>query len=84
LSVVHLEGSCRVCPIYGFCGGRCLYADIIRPWQAEHKKLICSTVHDLKNAIIAVLPAISDLITQGTITMQDFAHTRYNGCEIIP
>jgi putative peptide-modifying radical SAM enzyme len=84
LPVVHMEGSCRVCPIYGFCGGRCLYADVTRPWQAEQKKLICSTVHDLRNTIIAALPAISDLITQGTITMQDFVHTRYNGCEIIP
>jgi putative peptide-modifying radical SAM enzyme len=84
LPVVHLEGRCSVCPIYSFCGGRCLYADITRPWQADEKKLLCSTVHDLRNEIIAVLPAISDLITQGTITLQDFAHTRYNGCEIIP
>jgi putative peptide-modifying radical SAM enzyme len=84
LPVVNLEGACAVCPIYGFCGGRCLYADVTRPWQDEQKQLICSTVHDLKNGIIAALPAISDLISRGTITLQDFAHTRFNGCEIIP
>jgi putative peptide-modifying radical SAM enzyme len=84
LPVMGLEGACTGCPIYGFCGGRCLYADVTRPWQGEQKKLICSTVHELRNGIIAALPAISDLIRRGTITLNDFEHTRFNGCEIIP
>lgn len=84
LPVVEMTGSCRRCDILGFCGGRCLYADIARPWPPEEKRIICSSVRDLREGLSSALPAIRRLITSGKIRMEDFSHTRYNGCEIIP
>ncbi len=84
LPVVEMSGSCTGCDILDFCGGRCLYADITRPWKEEQKTLLCSAVRDLREGLLEVLPAISELIQEGTITREDFVHTRFNGCEIIP
>jgi uncharacterized protein len=84
LPKVGLTGLCAQCPILDFCGGRCLYADITKPWSEEEKKVICRSVQELKDGIIEVLPVISDLIRKKRIGLGDFVHTRYNGCEIIP
>ncbi|NYT08273.1 MAG: TIGR04084 family radical SAM/SPASM domain-containing protein [Methanomicrobiales archaeon] len=84
LPVVEMTGSCRRCDILGFCGGRCLYADIVRPWPPEEKAVICSSVRDLRDVLASALPGIRRLIDSGKIRMEDFSHTRYNGCEIIP
>jgi uncharacterized protein len=84
LPVVEVTGSCRRCDILEFCGGRCLYADITRPWPPEEKAAICESVRDLRDGLISVLPTIRRLIESGQIRMEDFSHTRYNGCEIIP
>jgi len=84
LPVVKMKGACIGCDIREFCGGRCLYADIVRPWKKEQKTIICNTVRAMREAIIDILPAISALITKEKIRIGDFTHTRFNGCEIIP
>ena len=84
LPVVEVTGSCRRCDILGFCGGRCLYADITRPWPPEEKAAICESVRDLRDGLTSVLPEIRRLLKSGQIRIEDFSHTRYNGCEIIP
>jgi uncharacterized protein len=84
LPVVEMTGSCRRCDIFGFCGGRCLYSDITRPWPPEEKAVICSSVRDLRDGLSSVLPEVRRLLGSGKIRMEDFSHTRYNGCEIIP
>lgn len=84
LPVVNLTGSCTECEILGFCGGRCLFADLTRPWPPEHKSVICSSVHTLHDGLKAAIPVIRDLLHAGQISREDFSHTRYNGCEIIP
>lgn len=75
---------CTDCAIIDFCGGRCLYSNLIRPWPEEGIRAVCSTVHHLRSSLVAHLPAIQGLIDDQTITLSSFAHTRYNGCEIIP
>ncbi|MDD1710213.1 MAG: TIGR04084 family radical SAM/SPASM domain-containing protein [Methanoregulaceae archaeon] len=84
LPVVGVGGSCPDCEIFGFCGGRCLYASATRPWSPEQKELICSAVKALFHDLTDVLPRIRTCIESGGIELADFSHTRYNGCEIIP
>jgi uncharacterized protein len=84
LPVVGMTGPCTGCDILDFCGGRCLYADIIHPWKEEDKVLICDAVRDLRQAILDEIPRISNLMKDGIIARDDFVHTRFNGCEIIP
>ncbi len=84
LQEIGLRGSCPECDIFGFCGGRCLYADALRPWSPEQKELVCSTVYALREGLTGVLPRIRKCIKSGRIHLDDFSHTRYNGCEIIP
>jgi uncharacterized protein len=75
---------CTGCTIQTFCRGRCLYARILRPWPEELERVVCRTVENLHQGLTTVLPHVRDLIGEGTIGMADFAHPRYNGCEIIP
>ena len=84
LPTINLTGSCTECEILGFCGGRCLFADITRPWPPDQKGVICSSVQNLYDGLQEVLPTIKDLLNSGRIRIEDFSHTRYNGCEIIP
>jgi putative peptide-modifying radical SAM enzyme len=75
---------CTDCAIRGFCGGRCLYARALRPWPEDLARAVCGTVENLHRGLTAALPAVRELILEGTIGIEDFAHPRYNGCEIIP
>ncbi|HKM41537.1 MAG TPA: putative peptide-modifying radical SAM/SPASM domain-containing protein, partial [Methanocorpusculum sp.] len=83
LPEVPIGEPCLSCDIYGFCGGRCLYSNIIRPWRDDYK-LVCGTIHVLHDALVENLPRIQKMLDEGTLSMEAFAHTRYNGCEIIP
>ncbi|MDO5845398.1 MAG: TIGR04084 family radical SAM/SPASM domain-containing protein [Methanocorpusculum sp.] len=83
LPVIPIREPCTSCDIYGFCGGRCLYSNIVRPW-GEHYTIVCDTVRALHDALMENLPEIRRLIADGVLTPAAFAHTRYNGCEIIP
>lgn len=83
LPEVAVREPCPSCDIYGFCGGRCLYSNIVRPWQ-DHYVLVCDTVRVLYDALRTELPRLQKLLADGRISPDAFAHTRYNGCEIIP
>ena len=75
---------CAGCGIRTFCGGRCLYARILRPWPEEMQRVVCGTVENLHRGLSAALPRVQGLIEDGVLEPGDFDHPRYNGCEIIP
>ncbi len=84
LPVAPVGEPCTTCDIAGFCGGRCLYSNILRPWPAEGRSVVCGTVRNLHDALVGAVPAVRRLIDDGVISTEDFAFERYNGCEIIP
>ncbi|MDD1653451.1 MAG: TIGR04084 family radical SAM/SPASM domain-containing protein [Methanomicrobiales archaeon] len=84
LPQVPVGGECASCELLSFCGGRCLFASIMRPWPREARKTVCATVQGLHDTLIGTIPAIRGHIAAGRIRMEDFAHEKYNGCEIIP
>jgi uncharacterized protein len=84
LASISIGGECSGCQILNFCGGRCLYANIIQPWNLMERRLVCSTVENLYISLSKVLPEIRSLLDGGKITLNDFAHEKFNGCEIIP
>jgi putative peptide-modifying radical SAM enzyme len=77
-------GECTACKIRDFCGGRCLYAHIVRPWKEDARTLVCGTVENLHVALTGALPRVRALIGEGVLQHDDFAHEKFNGCEIIP
>lgn len=79
-----VKGRCEQCDIQDFCGGRCLYSSIMEPWPAEGRNLVCDTVRDLREGLIAVLPRIKEMLQEEKISLEQFVHEKYNGCEIIP
>ncbi|MCQ8893356.1 MAG: TIGR04084 family radical SAM/SPASM domain-containing protein [Methanolinea sp.] len=81
---VSVESECTACTHREFCGGRCLYSQVVRPWPDEMKRVVCRTVENLKESLTAALPRVRECIRKGIIRESDFSHTRYNGCEIIP
>ena len=84
LDPVLIRGECTDCRIRTFCGGRCLYSNITQPWGIAERRLVCGTVQNLRESLITALPRVRKLIDQHTITMNDFKHEKFNGCEIIP
>jgi radical SAM protein with 4Fe4S-binding SPASM domain len=84
LPVIPVGGECTGCRIVDFCGGRCLYSNITRPWDRNERRLVCGTVENLQAALVEVLPRVRKLIARGAISMKDFTHEKFNGCEIIP
>ncbi|MFA4877356.1 MAG: TIGR04084 family radical SAM/SPASM domain-containing protein [Methanoregula sp.] len=84
LDRVEIGRECTTCHIRDFCGGRCLYSNITRPWNSAQRKLVCGTVDNLRNALVSALPQVQELIARGIIAQSDFAHEKFNGCEIIP
>jgi len=81
---IAVGGECTGCQIRDFCGGRCLYAHIMHPWNDEGMKIVCGTVENLHEALIGVLPEVRSMIADGALSTGDFSHEKYNGCEIIP
>ena len=84
LAVITVNGECADCQIRGFCGGRCLYSNITKPWGVAERRIVCSTVETLHAGLTNALPRVKDLIASGVIHPADFSHEKYNGCEIIP
>ncbi|MFA4850473.1 MAG: TIGR04084 family radical SAM/SPASM domain-containing protein [Methanoregula sp.] len=84
LDRLFVGGECTGCKIYDFCGGRCLYSNITKPWNKSERKTVCGTVENLHSALTDSVPRVRALIERGTITPDDFAHEKFNGCEIIP
>jgi radical SAM protein with 4Fe4S-binding SPASM domain len=84
LGRVDVGGECLACSIRSFCGGRCLYSNITRPWGEAERRLVCGTVESLHAALTDALPRVKALIENGRISPADFTHEKFNGCEIIP
>ena len=84
LGRIDVGGECLTCCIRNFCGGRCLYSNITRPWGEAERRLVCRTVENLHAALTEALPRVKALIKSGKITTADFVHEKFNGCEIIP
>jgi putative peptide-modifying radical SAM enzyme len=84
LRKVFVGKPCTECDALGMCGGRCLYANIIKRWDAKAYGLVCETVRNLVGAVTEKLPSIRNLIEKETIDLNDFEFMKYNGCEIIP
>ena len=84
LDPVLIRGECADCAIRTFCGGRCLYSNITQPWRSTERRLVCSTVENLRDALVTALPRIRTLIEEETVRTEDFMHDKFNGCEIIP
>jgi uncharacterized protein len=84
LDHIFIGGECADCHILTFCGGRCLYSNITKPWGIAERKIVCGTVENLYDALNDVLPRIQALIENDTITAGNFVHEKFNGCEIIP
>ncbi len=84
LPELHVQGGCTECEILDFCGGRCLYSTITRPWTEEQNRVLCRTITHLRKCLTGGLPEVSGLIRDGVISPDSFLHTKFNGCEIIP
>lgn len=81
---LEVGGNCPSCNIQTFCGGRCLYSSIVQPWNLAGRELVCGTVKNLHEALTGTLPQVRALIETGRISLSDFDHEKFNGCEIIP
>ena len=84
LARILVSGECTDCRIRDFCGGRCLYSNITRPWGDVEKRLVCATVESLHDALHAAIPRVQALISRDIISLKDLDHEKFNGCEIIP
>ncbi len=84
LRKIDISGECTECDIHDFCGGRCLYSNITMPWSKEGRKLVYESVKNLKNAMELQMPRVKRLIEEKKISIEQFDHVKYNGCEIIP
>jgi uncharacterized protein len=84
LKHIDVGGECLSCSLRTFCGGRCLYSNITKPWGAQDRRLVCDTVKNLYDALTSELPRVQNLIDAGRISLDKFGHEKFNGCEIIP
>jgi len=84
LPELPIQGRCNECEILDFCGGRCLYSTITRPWTEDQSRVLCRTVTHLHECLTGALPEVSGLIRNGVVRPASFLHTKFNGCEIIP
>jgi radical SAM protein with 4Fe4S-binding SPASM domain len=75
---------CPSCDIFTICGGRCLYANKLKPWGEDGYAKVCGSIKYLVRALQQVLPRIKKLIASGTMKLSQFDYFQYNGAEIIP
>lgn len=79
-----ISGPCNGCKVLDICGGRCLYANVTEKWGDKGFAEVCSTVKNLIRALQGASPEVRQLIKEGKIGVEDFEHTKFNSCEIIP
>jgi putative peptide-modifying radical SAM enzyme len=84
LAKEFVNDPCTTCAELKFCGGRCLYANVMKRWSAEAYDQVCNTVRNLVDAVANQMPRIENLMKNGRISFRDFEYVRFNGCEIIP
>ncbi len=75
---------CPSCDIFNVCGGRCLYANKLKPWGEEGYRKVCETIHHLVRTLESRLPDIKRMIDSQHVKLSQFDYFQYNGCEIIP
>jgi len=75
---------CTSCSIFELCGGRCLYAKATKLWGTEGFFLVCRTVKNLVNSLKTKVPIISQMLSSGWLSINEFNYPKYNSCEIIP
>jgi hypothetical protein len=56
----------------------------MHPWKLKERQLVCGSVENLRTALTGALPQVRSLVANGILAQNDFAHEKYNGCEIIP
>lgn len=84
LRSVCYKGKCADCDLFDFCGGRCLYSQVMDHWPEEGRNDIYSTVKALHDAVVQAMPRVQACLSDGFVSPEQFAHPKYNGCEIIP
>lgn len=84
LPKVFVNQPCSNCAALRLCGGRCLYANVMKRWTPNAYSEVCNTVQNLIDAISEQMPRIRRLIEAGRIHFRDFEYIRFNGSEIIP
>ncbi|MEM2300540.1 MAG: TIGR04084 family radical SAM/SPASM domain-containing protein [Candidatus Hadarchaeales archaeon] len=84
LEKIKTTDFCEDCEIFAFCGGRCLYANVMKRWSREAYRIVCGTVKNLVNALRCVLPKIEKALQMNIVKPEDFNFLEFNGCEIIP
>jgi putative peptide-modifying radical SAM enzyme len=84
LKKVFVGQPCTSCGTLNLCGGRCLYANVMKRWGPDAYNQVCKTVQNLIEAVSEQLPRMQKLIDDRTIRLRDFEYLKYNGCEIIP
>jgi len=84
LKKVFVDQPCKSCGSLKLCGGRCLYANVMKRWGTEAYSQVCKTVQNLIDAVSEQVPRINKLIKNGRIPFRGFEYLKYNGCEIIP
>jgi putative peptide-modifying radical SAM enzyme len=85
LEKIHINSPpCIKCDIFGLCGGRCLYSNILKRWNVEEYEHVCINTRELISSMKKEMPRIKQLIDRNKIRIQDFKFVKFNGCEIIP
>lgn len=84
LKKVCVSKPCSNCNVFNVCGGRCLYANIVKRWDSIAYSSVCDTVKNLIASINEQMQRVKKLIKSGRISLSDFNYMKYNGCEIIP
>jgi uncharacterized protein len=84
LKKVCVGMPCVKCDVFDICGGRCLYANIVKRWNNKAYSLVCSTVRNLIEETAEQIPRIKKLVENGEVNMANFEFMKYNGCEIVP
>ena len=84
LKRVDVGQPCPTCEIFSTCGGRCLYANVLRRWDSKAYSAVCNTVKNLVEAVTDQMPRVRRLVENGKVRLSDFEYMKYNGCEIIP
>jgi uncharacterized protein len=84
LRKVYVSKPCSHCEVFNVCGGRCLYANIVKRWNPNAYNLVCNTVKNLIGAVREQMPRIRRLVEQERASIASFDYVKYNGCEIIP
>jgi putative peptide-modifying radical SAM enzyme len=79
-----VDEPCPDCDLYSICGGRCLYANKLKPWGENGYKEVCNTIRHLINTLKVRFPEIKGMLDEGILELTQFEYFKYQGCEIIP